>query len=121
MWVPHFAHSAEKNQLIRHSQKFCREAVTWRHLRHANILPLLGATLDTRTPRFTLVSEWMDNGNINDFVKNHKEVNRIQLVSSHVCVYKDRYDRSPKLIDAARGLEYLHSLNVAHGDLKGVR
>ena len=67
------------------------------------------------------MSEWMDNGNINNYVENHGEENRIQLVSYHVCAWKNWYDRFLKLIDAARGLEYLHSLNVAHGDLKGVR
>lgn len=84
-------------------------------------MPLLGATLDTQTPRFTLASEWMDNGNINDFIENHREVNRIQLVSYHICVCKYWHDRFPKLIDAAHGLEYLHNLHIAHGDLKGVR
>ena len=30
--------------------------------------------------------------------------------------------RSPsQLADAARGVQYLHSLDLAHGDLKGVR
>jgi len=29
-----------------------------------------------------MVSEWMDNGNINEFTQKHKEVNRAQLVSS---------------------------------------
>ena len=29
-------------------------------------------------------------------------------------------DRLPQLVDVARGLEYLHSFNFAHGDLKGV-
>ena len=55
-------------------------------------MPLLGATLDMQTPRFELVSEWMDNGNINDFVGNHGEVNRVQLVSYHICVWGDWHD-----------------------------
>lgn len=84
-------------------------------------MPLFGATLDMQTSRFELVSEWMDNGNINKFVKKHREVNRVQLVSYRDCVYEDWHDRLPKLVDVAHGLEYLHSLNVVHGDLKGVR
>jgi len=95
--------------------------VTWRHLRHPNVIPLLGAELDMQTPRFRLVSEWMDNGNINEFIKNHGQVNRVQLVSYHVCVCGDWRDRFPKLVDVAHGVEYLHSLSVVHGDLKGVR
>ena len=30
--------------------------------------------------RFEMVSEWMVNGNINDFVKIHPDVNRLRLV-----------------------------------------
>ena len=30
--------------------------------------------------RFEMVSEWMVNGNINDFVKAHPDVNRLGLV-----------------------------------------
>lgn len=28
-----------------------------------------------------MISEWMDNGNINEFIQKNKEVNRAQLVS----------------------------------------
>lgn len=31
--------------------------------------------------RFTMVSEWMTNGNINEFVKAHQNANRFELVS----------------------------------------
>ena len=61
------------------SQEFCREAVTWRHLRHPNILPFLGADLEQH--RLAIISEWMDHGNINEYLKERKEVNRVQLVS----------------------------------------
>ena len=30
---------------------------------------------------FVMVSEWMANGNINEFIKSHKEANRLKLVS----------------------------------------
>ena len=33
-----------------------------------------------------MISEWMDNGNIIEFLQNHKEVNRLQLVSTQVAV-----------------------------------
>jgi len=60
-------------------QRFCREGVAWRHLRHPNILPLLGVTLNEH--RFALVSEWMENGNINEFIEKNQHVNRVELVS----------------------------------------
>jgi serine/threonine protein kinase len=60
------------------SQRFCREAVAWRHLRHPNVLPLLGVTVSER--RFAMVSEWMEYGNINEFIKEDRHVNRAELV-----------------------------------------
>ena len=53
--------------------------MTWKLLRHPNILPLIGVTM-TET-QFATVSEWMVNGNINDFVKAHPEADRLVLVS----------------------------------------
>ena len=60
------------------SQRFCREGVAWKHLRHPNILPLLGVSLNEH--RFALVSEWMENGNINKFIEKDQHVNRSELV-----------------------------------------
>jgi len=52
--------------------------VTWKSLRHPNVLPLLGVTM--RDKHFAMVSEWMVNGNINEFVKGHRDANRFDLV-----------------------------------------
>ena len=52
--------------------------MTWRSLRHPHVLPLVGVTM-TET-QFTMVSEWMVNGNINDFVKAHPDIDRLGLV-----------------------------------------
>ena len=59
-------------------QKFCKEVVTWKALHHPNVLPLLGVTM-TET-RFVMVSEWMINGNINEFVKAEINADRLALV-----------------------------------------
>ena len=50
----------------------------WKALRHPNVLPLLGVIM-TET-QFAMVSKWMANGNINQFVETHKGANRFQLV-----------------------------------------
>ena len=50
----------------------------WSALRHPNVLPLLGATM-TGT-QFAMVSEWMVNGNISEFVKAHPDTDRLGLV-----------------------------------------
>ena len=60
------------------TQRFCKEVLTWKALRHENALPLLGVTMLGN--QFVMVSEWMDNGNINEFVKTHRDANRFELV-----------------------------------------
>lgn len=52
--------------------------MTWKFLRHPNVLPLLGVTI-TET-RFAMVSEWMANGSINEFAKAHPAADRLTLV-----------------------------------------
>ena len=59
-------------------QRFCREVVTWKTLRHPNVLPLLGVTMTEN--RFVMVSEWMINGNINEFVKTNINADWLGLV-----------------------------------------
>jgi len=54
------------------------EVVAWRALRHPNVLPLLGVTMSGS--RFVIVSEWMAKGDINEFLKAHNNVNRLDLV-----------------------------------------
>ena len=67
------------------AQTFCREAVTWKALRHPNVLPLLGAMMTGN--RFMMVSEWMAGGSINEYVKAHADTDRLKLV----CIlFKDR-------------------------------
>ncbi|KAF9643932.1 kinase-like protein [Thelephora ganbajun] len=79
---------------------FCKEVITWRVLRHPNVLPLLGATMANN--RFAMMSEWMTNGNINQFVMAHPDANRFELLGG-----------------VAKGLIHVHSQGMVHGDLKG--
>ena len=52
--------------------------MTWKTLRHPNVLPLIGVTMSET--QFAMVSEWMDNGNLTDFVKAHPDGDRLGLV-----------------------------------------
>ena len=52
--------------------------MTWNALRHPNVLPLLGVTMGDS--KLAMVSVWMTNGNINEFVKAHRDANRFELV-----------------------------------------
>ena len=71
------------------AQEFCKEAVIWRHLQHPNILPLIGVTI---TPEhYSLVSDWMDNGTINEFIEMNPDANRIDLVGPHGILVSQRF------------------------------
>ncbi|KAJ7741665.1 hypothetical protein B0H16DRAFT_1564820 [Mycena metata] len=79
---------------------FAREAAIWRQLSHPNLLPFFGLyTLDSR---LSLVSPWMDNGDLKHFLRS---------TSTGI-------DRLSLIIDVGTGLSYLHNSHVVHGDLK---
>ena len=54
--------------------------MTWKCLLHLNVLPLLGVTMIEN--RLVMVSEWMENGNVIEFVKANDNVDRLGLVCS---------------------------------------
>ena len=70
-----------------------------------------------------MVSEWMSNGNINQFVKGHQSVNRFELVSppSYGPYLSVTSTWFLQLSDVAKGLIYMHDQGMIHGGLKGVR
>jgi len=60
-------------------QRFYNEVILRSTLSHPNILRLFGAQEDVEKRQFATVSEWMDGGNIMEFIKgNH--ANRLELV-----------------------------------------
>lgn len=59
--------------------------MSWKALRHPNVLPLLGVIM--AETEFAMVSEWMSNGNINQFVKENCDANRFGLVGSPFRLY----------------------------------
>ena len=52
----------------------------WKSLRHPNILPLMGVVMGEN--EFAMISEWMLNGNINEFVRENPKANKLELVGS---------------------------------------
>ncbi|TEB29309.1 kinase-like protein [Coprinellus micaceus] len=88
---------------------FAQEVVLWSHVSHLNILPFYGVHVSSSEqhgtpPRVSLLSPWMENGNIIEYNKANPHIERGALV-----------------LDIVRGLDYLHSFNpsIVHGDLKG--
>lgn len=51
-----------------------------RTLRHPSVLPLLGILIDKSQSWFAMASEWIPNGDINEFVGVHPDANRLELV-----------------------------------------
>ncbi|KAF8068001.1 kinase-like domain-containing protein [Lyophyllum atratum] len=81
-------------------KQFSAEAILWGQLSHPNVLPIYG--LYRYGSRPCLVSPWMENGDLNSFLSRYPQTNRILLVS-----------------DVASGVDYLHTNDIIHGDLKG--
>jgi hypothetical protein len=52
--------------------------VEWKSLCHPNVLPPLGVTMTEIRP--VMVSDWMVNGNINEFMKANLNADRLELV-----------------------------------------
>ncbi|KAG6826273.1 hypothetical protein H0H92_000466, partial [Tricholoma furcatifolium] len=78
---------------------FVKEAILWSQLTHPNVLPLYG--LFRFGYQMSMVSPWMDDGDITRYLRNHPSIPRLPLAA-----------------DVANGLSYLHDLGIIHGDLK---
>ncbi|KAG6916044.1 hypothetical protein DXG01_008668 [Tephrocybe rancida] len=77
-----------------------KEAILWRQLLHPNVLTLFG--LYRFQNRVSIVTAWMENGDINVYLKKNPAAPRQRLAA-----------------DVANGLAYLHDNKIIHGDLKG--
>ncbi|KAJ7690911.1 kinase-like domain-containing protein [Mycena olivaceomarginata] len=86
----------------RNRLQFFKEALVWQRLRHRFILPLLGIDRETFSPSFCMVSPWMKYGTVLKYLRDRG------------CGDVDRL-----LLEIAQGLDYLHSMNIVHGDLRG--
>ncbi|KAG8896485.1 hypothetical protein FRB99_008869, partial [Tulasnella sp. 403] len=67
--------SSSKILNLLHIQQFRREAAVWARLRHENILPLLGVCVLEST--LHMVSPFMANGNVREYVTFNPGANRI--------------------------------------------
>ncbi|EMD33056.1 hypothetical protein CERSUDRAFT_87399 [Gelatoporia subvermispora B] len=78
-----------------------QEAVVWKRLQHPNITSLYGIDETTFPSQVALVSDWMPHGTVANYLNENIQANRLQLA-----------------LGIASGLQYLHEMNVVHGDMK---
>jgi serine/threonine protein kinase len=104
-------------------QRFIREALTWRLLCHSNILPFLGLDAETfaSSRSICLVSPWMEHGTALDYVtKMPRSVSDIIRLVSFTSVISLICSAIFQLRGVVRGLVYLHTSHLVHGDIRGV-
>ncbi|KAJ7583148.1 kinase-like domain-containing protein, partial [Mycena floridula] len=81
----------------------CREALVWKQLNHPNVLPFLGVNVELFAPSFCLVSPWMSNGNLLQFLHRNPD-----------------FDRRNAITDIAAAMQYLHEYSppIVHADIR---
>ncbi|CAE6437123.1 unnamed protein product [Rhizoctonia solani] len=82
-------------------KRMMREIYAWSKLDHENVHKLLGVTMVEG--RLGMVSKWMAQGNLRDYLGQTKGL-----------------DRHGMCVQIAKGVEYIHSKDMIHGDLKAV-
>ncbi|KAF9781204.1 kinase-like domain-containing protein [Thelephora terrestris] len=85
--------------IARAREQFYQEVLVWERLTHPNILPFLG--IDTEIFPLAMISVWMRHGNLREYLVCFPSASRLNLI-----------------LDASKGLEYMHALGYVHGDLK---
>ncbi|KAG8942684.1 hypothetical protein FRC03_002934, partial [Tulasnella sp. 419] len=91
----------QEGALQRLKKRLFREISVWRKLNHPNVVPLLGYTMEPEGLP-SMISPWYPWGNMVSYLQRNPSA-----------------DRKPLVLDVARGLCYLHSLPLLHGDIKG--
>ncbi|KAI0742205.1 hypothetical protein C8Q80DRAFT_1186590 [Daedaleopsis nitida] len=85
-------------------QLFVHEIAIWKSLQHPNVLELLGASSASSDPPWFFVSPYYKNGSLVDYLKGLPSLDAVDVL---------------KMIhEIAKGMGYLHSKGVLHGDLK---
>ncbi|KAG8728778.1 hypothetical protein FRC11_010226, partial [Ceratobasidium sp. 423] len=79
-----------------------REIHYWSKLKHENVHQLMGLIL-FKNQSLGMVSEWMDNGNLHEYLRKNPDANRYQLS-----------------VEVASGLAYIHTHKMVHGDIKAL-
>ncbi|KAF8597017.1 kinase-like protein [Ceratobasidium sp. AG-I] len=98
-------------------KRAAREIYAWSHCKHKNILPLVGFARFRN--QIAMVSPWMENGPLPQYLQRCPHINRYQMVNTKVTPDIDTKIEFSQCVQVTSGLEYLHSVKMVHGDLKG--
>lgn len=91
-----FQTSSDKTLKVRHGlfagprlmvlmfQRAAREIYAWSHCKHNNILPLVGFARFRN--QIAMVSPWMENGPLPQYLQRFPHINRYQMVSPISCL-----------------------------------
>ncbi|KAG8702608.1 hypothetical protein FRC11_011357, partial [Ceratobasidium sp. 423] len=83
------------------SKRAGRELYNWFKARHRNVLELNGIALFNG--QIAMISPWMDNGNLREYVKSYPQASRWELCTQ-----------------ITEGLAHIHGIGMVHGDIKAV-
>jgi serine/threonine protein kinase len=89
--------SAQQHRI---EQRVKREVAAWRYLNHPNVAKFLGIAYVQPGRPPGLVSRFMQRNDFLAYIGRHSDLKR------------------EKALEVARGLQYLHSKNIVHGDLR---
>lgn len=107
---------------------FVREMAIWKTLNHPNVLELYGASSATANPPWFFVSPYMKNGSLVEYLKRIAMEGELGGLGISASRSQHSYRSSGQALgeddtyrfmqEIAKGMEYLHSRDVLHGDLK---
>lgn len=73
-------------------------------LKHPNVVTLWEVIDDPRSRKVYMIQEFMEGGSL--FTEKYT----VEALPEHIAI--------SKFVQAARGLQYIHSLGICHGDIK---
>lgn len=92
----------QKRELLERSLR--REVSAMQMLKHPNVVTLWEVIDDPRSRKVYMIQEFMAGGSL------FKENYAVEPLPEHIAV--------SKFVQAARGLQYIHSFGICHGDIK---
>ncbi|THH29478.1 hypothetical protein EUX98_g4707 [Antrodiella citrinella] len=95
---------------------FYREAIIWKNLNHAHVLPLLGIDNSTFKQNLCMVIPWMEYGNVRHVIEKLKVLDEKKFSTPKAPIIQVH----KWLREIAFGLAYLHEESIIHANLAKV-